>query len=63
MTSGTGGGKTPPNAALPMVAITTTAGTGTEADPWTVVTNPETREKMGWGIDDTFPRCRLSTRS
>ncbi|MHC4111032.1 MAG: iron-containing alcohol dehydrogenase, partial [Planctomycetota bacterium] len=35
---GSGGGKTPPNRALPVVAITTTAGTGTEADPWTVIT-------------------------
>ncbi len=38
---------------LPVVAITTTAGTGTEADPWTVITNGE--EKIGFGIDGTFP--------
>lgn len=40
---------------LPVVAIVTTAGTGTEADPWTVVTKTETKEKVGFGCDDTFP--------
>lgn len=40
---------------LPIVAIPTTAGTGTEADPWTVVTNSETNEKVGYGIPETFP--------
>ena len=38
---------------LPMVAITTTAGTGTEADPWTVITSGD--EKIGFGYDKTFP--------
>lgn len=41
--------------ALPIVAVTTTAGTGTEADPWTVITKPETGEKLGFGCDYTFP--------
>lgn len=40
---------------LPVVAIPTTAGTGTEADPWTVITNTETNEKIGFGIPETFP--------
>ncbi|MCL4408500.1 MAG: iron-containing alcohol dehydrogenase, partial [Thermotogae bacterium] len=39
-----GGGKTP-KVALPIVAIPTTHGTGTEADPFAVVTNPKTKEK------------------
>ncbi len=41
--------------ALPIVAITTTAGTGTEADPWTVITKEETNEKIGFGASCTFP--------
>jgi alcohol dehydrogenase len=43
------------NGALPIVAITTTAGTGTEADPWTVITHEERNEKIGFGTNDTFP--------
>lgn len=55
MQAGSGGQKVPANRALPLVAIPTTAGTGTEADPWTVITKSETNEKIGWGCDDTFP--------
>ena len=44
---GTGGGKRIPHDGLPIVAIPTTAGTGTEADPFTVITNGE--EKIGGG--------------
>lgn len=41
---------------LPMIAITTTAGTGSEVDAWGVVTNPETNEKIGCGgMDSLFP--------
>lgn len=50
---GTGKGKNVPNTPLPVVAITTTAGTGTEADPWMVITNGQ--EKIGFGYDKTFP--------
>lgn len=52
---GTGGAQRMKNAPLPIVAITTTAGTGTEADAWAVVTNEETSEKIGFGNDRTFP--------
>jgi alcohol dehydrogenase len=52
---GSGKGMAPENGALPVVAITTTAGTGTEADPWTVITKEETQEKVGFGNDSTFP--------
>ena len=50
---GTGKGQKIQNDPLPIVAITTTAGTGTEADPWTVITNGD--EKIGGGGDKTFP--------
>jgi alcohol dehydrogenase len=52
--SGSGNGQPIQNGALPIVAITTTAGTGTEADPWTVITNGD--EKIGFGDPScTFP--------
>lgn len=50
---GSGKGKPVLQRPLPIVAITTTAGTGTEADPWTVITNG--KEKIGFGLDSTFP--------
>lgn len=49
-----GGGKTPEKA-IPVVAIPTTHGTGTEADPFAVITNPATKEKVGIGYKNTFP--------
>lgn len=52
---GTGKARIPRNRPLPVVAIATTAGTGSEADPWTVITKEETNEKIGFGNDDTFP--------
>lgn len=55
ISGGTGKGLPVPNDPLPIVAITTTAGTGTEADPWTVTTKSETNEKIGFGYDKTFP--------
>ena len=52
---GSGKGMPVTEPVLPIVAVTTTAGTGTEADPWTVVTHEERNEKIGFGNDDTFP--------
>jgi alcohol dehydrogenase len=48
-------GKPIPTAPLPLIAITTTAGTGTEADPWMVVTHEKKNEKIGFGTAATFP--------
>jgi len=56
---GSGKGKTPAKGALPIVAIPTTAGTGTEADPWTVITKSDTNEKIGWGCALTFPTLSI----
>lgn len=55
ISGGTGKGQPIPNNPLPIIAITTTAGTGTEMDPWTVITNEETNEKIGFGYEKTFP--------
>jgi len=45
---------------LPIVCITTTAGTGSEADQWGVVTNEETKEKIGvGGYDSLFPALSI----
>ncbi|HBM80706.1 MAG TPA: alcohol dehydrogenase, partial [Clostridiaceae bacterium] len=52
---GTGRGLPVKNGVLPIVAITTTAGTGTEADPWMVITKEDTNEKIGFGNESTFP--------
>ena len=43
------------NPTLPVVAIPTTAGTGTEADQWFVVTNEKSNQKIGWGGDKFYP--------
>ncbi len=48
------------NKPLPIIAITTTAGTGSETDAWGVITNPETHEKIGFGgIDELFPKIAI----
>lgn len=55
---GSGKGR-PVTKALPVIAIPTTAGTGTEADPWTVITNEEKQEKIGFGNQHTFPAMSI----
>lgn len=55
VSAGSGKGKSVDKKPLPIIAITTTAGTGTEADPWAVITKEDTDEKIGSGWDSTFP--------
>lgn len=47
------------NKAIPVVAVPTTAGTGTEADQWFVITNEELNQKIGWGGEKFFPTLSI----
>ncbi len=54
------GGKKKPKCAFPIIAIPTTHGTGTEADPFMVITNRKTKEKLGQGFGElTFPKVSI----
>jgi alcohol dehydrogenase class IV len=44
---------------LPIIAITTTAGTGSEGTQWSVITNKASREKPGIGSDHTFAKVAI----
>lgn len=49
------GGKKEIKVAAPVVTISTTAGTGTETDPYCVITKTETNEKLDFAVDAIFP--------
>ena len=53
--SGTGKGRPLANPGLPIVTITLTAGTGSEINCWGVISNPETKEKIGFGRTELTP--------
>lgn len=53
--TGTGGKKPIEVEPLPLVAIGTTAGTGSEMDSGCVITNEDTHEKTGTGYANGFP--------
>ncbi|BES64263.1 iron-containing alcohol dehydrogenase [Gottschalkiaceae bacterium SANA] len=45
--------------AFPIIAITTTAGTGAEVTKFAVITNLETREKPGVGHESLYPKLAI----
>lgn len=53
--SGCGGKKNPEFDAIPIVCITTSAGTGSEVDIAAVISNDETKEKTGIFFPSMFP--------
>lgn len=49
----------PPEKALPIVTVTTTAGTGSEYNRYLVITNVDTNEKPGIGFNCTYPTVSI----
>ena len=52
---GTGKGKPLANNGLPIVTIPTSSGTGSEINCWGVISNLETKEKIGFGAECLVP--------
>jgi alcohol dehydrogenase class IV len=48
--------KTPAAEALPVITIVSTSGTGSEVNRYSVMTNPVTKEKPGFGYECMYPK-------
>ena len=53
------GGRKEVSGAFPVMTISTTCGTGTETDPYAVITNEDTGEKLDFALDEIFPRISI----
>lgn len=52
---GTGKGQPLVSHGLPIVTIATSSGTGSEVNCWGVISNPDTKEKIGFGYPELVP--------
>ena len=57
--SASGGKRTAPNPAIPIICITTSAGTASEVDIAAVITNDKTQEKTGIFFPSMFPTISI----
>ena len=51
--------KAPIESALPIGTVLTLAATGSEMNPISVISNWETKDKLGWGSPHVFPRFSI----